>query len=105
MRAGHVWLEVAEISEERHLSDSIAFVSTMDDGSWGGSEELWSQSALHLAERGFEVSASVVEWLPPHPRTLDLIAGGIDMWFRPRRYSLLQRALRKASSDQRSPIV
>jgi glycosyltransferase involved in cell wall biosynthesis len=89
----------------KRANNRIAFVSNMDDYAWGGSEELWSRAALQLAAQGYEVSASVVEWLPPHRRLRDLIEKGIDVWFRPKRYSLLERALRKARSDARAPIV
>lgn len=87
------------------VSNRIAFVSNMDDSDWGGSEELWSRAALHLLGQGYEVSASVVEWHPPHRRIRDLIEAGIDVWMRPKRYSLLERALRKAKADPRAPIV
>lgn len=87
------------------INNRIAFVSNMDDSDWGGSEELWSRAALHLLGQGYEVSASVVEWDPPHRRVRDLIEAGIDVWMRPRRYSLLEGALRKAKADPRAPIV
>lgn len=38
----------------------FAFVSTMVDWPWGGSEELWSQTAVELERAGHEVQASVV---------------------------------------------
>ncbi len=38
----------------------FAFVSTMADWPWGGSEELWSQSAARLKRAGHDVQASVV---------------------------------------------
>jgi hypothetical protein len=50
----------------------ITFVSTMDSDPWGGSEELWSRTALDLLAQGFPVSASVPEWSPLHPQVLDL---------------------------------
>jgi len=34
----------------------------------GGSEELWSRAALHLAAEGYRVSASVNDWMPLHKR-------------------------------------
>jgi glycosyltransferase involved in cell wall biosynthesis len=37
----------------------FAFISTMSDSPWGGSEELWSQAAIRLKEAGHEVYASV----------------------------------------------
>ncbi len=43
----------------------FVFVSTMEGYPWGGSEELWSQSAIWLAQNGHEVSASVRFWPQP----------------------------------------
>ena len=37
----------------------FAFVSTMADWPWGGSEELWSQTAVQLQRAGHDVQASV----------------------------------------------
>jgi glycosyltransferase involved in cell wall biosynthesis len=37
----------------------FAFVSTMADWPWGGSEELWSQTAVRLKRAGHDVQASV----------------------------------------------
>jgi len=66
----------------------LVFVSTMAGEPWGGSEELWSRTALDLVSQGFPVSASVLEWSPLHPRVLDLRARGVDLWARPQWYSL-----------------
>lgn len=38
----------------------FAFISTMQGWAWGGSEELWSQAAIHLKRAGHNVRASVV---------------------------------------------
>lgn len=54
--------------------DRIVFVSTMDGIPWGGSEELWSRTALALlVDQGYAVSASVLEWSPLHKRVLGLV--------------------------------
>ncbi len=37
----------------------FAFISTMQEAQWGGSEELWSQTARRLRQQGHEVTASV----------------------------------------------
>src|SRR5689334_19002175 len=50
---------------------------------WGGSEELWSRTALELVAQGFSVSASMRGSEPPHPRVLSLIEGGVEVWLRP----------------------
>lgn len=41
---------------------AITFVATMDGCPWGGSEELWSQAAACLLDRGVRVSAIVPGW-------------------------------------------
>jgi glycosyltransferase involved in cell wall biosynthesis len=46
----------------RILKMKFAFISTMGDLPWGGSEELWSQSASHLRKSGHQVYASVFHW-------------------------------------------
>lgn len=48
----------------------FAFISTMGGFQWGGSEELWSQAAIHLKRAGHDVQASVVYW----PRLSDKIS-------------------------------
>ena len=40
----------------------FVFISAMAGVPWGGSEELWSRTALRLHQEGHEVSASVVWW-------------------------------------------
>src|SRR5271170_181229 len=47
----------------------FAFVSTMVDWPWGGSEELWSQTAVQLKRAGHDVLASVVH----RPRLSDKV--------------------------------
>lgn len=47
----------------------IAFISTLGSTPWGGSEELWSQSALALTQAGHTVGASV-QWWPEMPTQL-----------------------------------
>ncbi len=51
----------------------------MDTAPWGGSEELWSKTALLLAKRGVRVSASVHGWDQRHPRVEELISKGISV--------------------------
>ena len=48
----------------------FAFVSTMADWPWGGSEELWSQTAVQLRRDGHDVQASVVTGRDCLPRLL-----------------------------------
>jgi glycosyltransferase involved in cell wall biosynthesis len=59
----------------------IAFVSTMKSSPWGGSEELWSQTALRLRQLGHDVAAVVCWWPTPHPKIQRLQAAGIPVFF------------------------
>jgi glycosyltransferase involved in cell wall biosynthesis len=83
----------------------FVFISTLTGYPWGGSEELWSRAALALAAQGFPVGASVLEWSPPDAHLLGLMQGGVEVRFRPRRYSLWRRAWRKAIRERREPVV
>lgn len=46
------------------MTKRIAFIATNDSAPWGGSEELWCQSALRMVKAGYEVGASVIGWQP-----------------------------------------
>jgi glycosyltransferase involved in cell wall biosynthesis len=83
----------------------IIFVSAMAAAPWGGSEELWSRTALDLVSRGLSVSASVLEWLPLHPRVLDLRARGVHLQVRPQWYSLSKHPLRWIVSRHKDAAV
>jgi glycosyltransferase involved in cell wall biosynthesis len=76
----------------------------MGAGAWGGSEELWSLTALDLAKQGFPISASVLHWSPPHKRVLDLIDANVSVRFRPMKPSLWTRAWRKLVGRDMSAI-
>jgi len=57
----------------------IAFVSTMHSGSWGGSEELWSQAAVRLKGEGHDVFASVISWIRDLSPVMVLAEKGIQV--------------------------
>lgn len=57
----------------------FVFVSTMFGVPWGGSEELWSQTALRLHQAGHKVSASVVWWPQLPPKVSRLAEQGVDV--------------------------
>jgi glycosyltransferase involved in cell wall biosynthesis len=80
----------------------ILFVSTMDGFAWGGSEELWSQTALRLAVEGYPVSASLPEWTPLHRRVLDVMERGLEVWFRPTQYSLRKHVWHRLTAGHKT---
>jgi glycosyltransferase involved in cell wall biosynthesis len=76
----------------------IGFVSTNDWVPWGGSEELWYQTAKVLKAQGIEVGATVAFWQPRPPHIQDLIDVGVSIDLRGQpvaKKSLLSRAFRK----------
>jgi glycosyltransferase involved in cell wall biosynthesis len=81
----------------------ILFVSTMDSVSWGGSEVLWSETALKLRQFGHEVSASVSRWRPRPSQHETLLQAGVrlnERWFptsQPRPRVIFNPLVRRAS--------
>ena len=75
----------------------FVFVSTMSGYAWGGSEELWSQTAVQLKERGHEVTASVSYWPQISQKVTALTGQGIAVHVRkPSQKSLRERVWNKA---------
>jgi glycosyltransferase involved in cell wall biosynthesis len=70
---------------------------------WGGSEELWSETARRLANQGMLVGASVHGWPQLDKRMLDLSERGIIVKPRLTKYRLLAAAQRYFST--KSQIV
>jgi glycosyltransferase involved in cell wall biosynthesis len=92
--SGHVFDRMLD-HRRRPSAPHIAFISTMDQAPWGGSEELWVQAAGYLARSGIRVSANVVGW--PHARAplTRLTQAGGTMFERPRLPGALQLAWRR----------
>ena len=70
----------------------------MNGAPWGGSEELWSRTALRLAELGHEVRASVLKWPSRPDRLAQLAAGGVELTYRPREKGMVRRFLARSMS-------
>jgi glycosyltransferase involved in cell wall biosynthesis len=68
-----------------------AFVSTMSGLPWGGSEELWSRSAMRMCGLGHAVACSVAKWDQRHPAIENLEACGARMNFRALHKPMLRR--------------
>jgi len=73
----------------------IAFVSTMGGAPWGGSEELWSLSAISLRKLGHEIHVSVYDWPNRPSRIKELAAAGAVIHCRPIKPRLVGRTLEK----------
>lgn len=83
----------------------VVFVSTMDGDPWGGSEELWYEAALDLRKRGVAVGAFIQKWPSPHPKVQTLLNAGVDIIFRTKKASLLQRVEGKLASRKCSHFI
>jgi glycosyltransferase involved in cell wall biosynthesis len=59
----------------------IAFVSLMRGANWGGSEELWSKTALRALSEGHKVETLTYGWDPLSPRLLKLQEAGVSTKF------------------------
>ena len=80
----------------------VAFISAVENYFWGGSEELWSQVALRMAQQGVTVGANVTHNArTPEPLRALIDAGGAVTW-RPDAGagSLLGRASRHFQPDK-----
>ena len=65
------------------MMSRIAFISTVDSCPWGGSEELWSRTALHLLHEKNAVAACVKWWPEPVPQIAALERAGCYINRRP----------------------
>jgi len=86
---------VGTIQEFDVRTEDILFLST--NRHWGGSEELWSQTALKLATEGLGVIALVPTSFRAQKRFLELQQSGVRMFAYPLPVTLWRRARRKIS--------
>jgi glycosyltransferase involved in cell wall biosynthesis len=64
---------------------SILFISMMNGGAWGGSEELWYQTALHAAQSGRRVGCVVYHWSGKEARMKKLEDAGCRIYYLPNK--------------------
>ncbi len=57
----------------------IGIISTMRGNPWGGSEELWAETALEALEVGHEVFVSVLGWTNKAPKLRELERRGVKI--------------------------
>lgn len=76
----------------------IGFISVMGGVPWGGSEELWSQTATRLASEGTVVGVNVLEWSTPVPQVEVLKQVGCHVTTR-KRTNLFGRAMERCAKQ------
>lgn len=72
----------------------IAFVSTNEHAPWGGSEELWSQTAIRMVKQGFDVGISIKGWKSEAKQVSEIEQSGcivVRRW----QKSIIQRGISK----------
>ena len=89
----------------RDIGAEIAIVADNPWAPWGGSEELWSQTAKRLVDDGITVAASVHGWSPVHARVRDLIQSGVKVWIRPQHYPVWRRLRRTMLSPHKNDCL
>ncbi|MBB1286738.1 glycosyltransferase [Flavisolibacter sp. BT320] len=62
---------------------SVLFISLMNGGAWGGSEELWFQTALYAARNGYTVGCAFYEWPQKRERIQQLREAGCQLYIFP----------------------
>jgi glycosyltransferase involved in cell wall biosynthesis len=60
----------------------IAFIAVNDTAPWGGSEELWAQTALRMAQMGYTIGASVKGWKTKPAKIAELEQSQISVTYR-----------------------
>lgn len=81
----------------------VLFVSFMGGSPWGGSEELWYQTALHLRRLGHEISASVYYFHNPAPAIAILERHGVAVQQRRRGRPALGRRIQSRLRGMTAP--
>ena len=86
------------------MTSRIAFIAVNASAPWGGSEELWAQSALRMVEMGYSVGANVQGWQPSVPQIDELAQAGCEVeyrWYNKTPLHLLRFKLHKEETYYR----
>ena len=86
------------------MTKRVAFLAANTAVPWGGSEELWYQTATRMVKAGYDIAASVEGWEPAVSQIEALRRAGADVhyrWYNRTIYHLLQFKLSKGSIHQR----
>lgn len=62
---------------------SVFFLSLMNSDSWGGSEEIWYRSAIHLAQEGRKIAVCCFDWPEKEERLDQLRTAGCELYLLP----------------------
>jgi len=78
---------------------SVFFLSLMNGGAWGGSEEVWFRTALWMARSGYKVGIGCYHWPEKQARIDELKNAGCAVYLLPNKKGLFKKlVLKKALS-------
>ena len=80
----------------------IFFLSVMNGAAWGGSEELWYQTALYCATKGFEVGVCCFEWQEKKNKLKKLEETGCILYLLPGKEETKKQGLFSSSRLNRN---
>jgi glycosyltransferase involved in cell wall biosynthesis len=83
----------------------VAFISTNEFAPWGGSEELWSQTAIRMANQGFTVIANIKGWNPEAKQIANFEQANCQVVRRWYSQNFTTRILRKLGLNKNSNFL
>ena len=76
----------------------IAYISTLHSAPWGGSEELWYQSAVEAIKLNHQLGLFIYDWPEEPKQVLRLREQGTKIYKRRRTVSIFKRIINKVSN-------
>jgi glycosyltransferase involved in cell wall biosynthesis len=79
---------------------SVFFLSLMNGGAWGGSEELWYRTAIWMSNHGFNIGVSFFDWEEKQKHLTGLKNAGCSIYLLPNKKGLFKKlAIKKRLND------
>ncbi len=76
---------------------SVFFLSLMNGGAWGGSEELWFRTALWMSKHNYKIGIGCYDWPEKQGRINELKNAGCSIYLLPNKKRLFKKAAIKKS--------
>ncbi|MBK9487168.1 MAG: glycosyltransferase [Chitinophagaceae bacterium] len=71
---------------------SVFFLSLMNGGAWGGSEELWFRTALWMSRHDYKIGIGCYDWAEKQDRITELKNAGCAIYLLPNKKGLFKKA-------------
>lgn len=70
---------------------SVFFLSLMNGGAWGGSEELWFRTAIWMSWHGYKIGIGCYDWAEKQERLTALKEAGCSIYLLPNKKGLFKK--------------